>query len=309
MSLAAITLCLVWCSCADRGGYYATEEAWIKSKPNKQYADVIYFVSTNILSSKDAEGNESFTAALTEDEREVLGIEIDYVHQMMFPDSLNFYSPIYHQFTMASIGLSMQEFQPVYQTVTDEVCSAFDYYMKHENKGRPFIIAGFSQGAMMVKELLKHMTDEQYRKMIAAYMIGYELTEEDLQCPHIKPATCATDKGVVISFNSVASDTPGEADPATFWSAVIKQPAVCINPVNWRTDSTPATVETVRENGTDLTLTVAVDTKYNVVTVTGYGDELPNPGFEAPWQDGCLHHEDLVLYPAFIGRNALDRAY
>ena len=44
---------------------------------------------------------------------------------------------------------------------------------------------------------------------------------------------------------------------------------MCINPVNWRTDSTPATLND--------SITVTLNTEYNVLVVDGYdGSLLPN---------------------------------
>ena len=53
--------------------------------------------------------------------------------------------------------------------------------MKNQNNGHRFILAGFSQGAMLTIDLLKHMTDEQFSRMVANYMLGYRLSEKDLQ--------------------------------------------------------------------------------------------------------------------------------
>jgi hypothetical protein len=55
---------------------------------------------------------------------------------------------------------------------------------------------------MLVLDLLKHMTDEQYNRMVAAYAIGYRITEEDCKNKHICPAKGETETGVTISFNS-----------------------------------------------------------------------------------------------------------
>jgi hypothetical protein len=35
-----------------------------------------------------------------------------------------------------------------------DVIAAFDYYIKHENNNRPFILVGHSQGARMIKAIM-----------------------------------------------------------------------------------------------------------------------------------------------------------
>ncbi|MDO5320800.1 MAG: DUF3089 domain-containing protein [Bacteroidia bacterium] len=275
---------------ADQNNWFHTEEA-----VNDGYADVLYFVSTNVFKSFDEEGNHSFRAVLGEDERKAMSREMAKVYETVFKDSLNFFSPYYHQTTFDAINLPKPDFDLIMGETGAECLDAFNYYMENMNGGRPFILAGFSQGAMFVKSILKNMTDEQYRGMVAAYVIGYELTSEDLDCPHIVAAGNATDTGVTISYNSVCSVD-------SIWPMVYSAPATCINPVNWRTDATPAPLVYG-----DLSLSVAVDPAYNVVVVTGYGDNLPKAKFEAPWPEGNLHHEEILIYAESLGRNALDR--
>jgi len=264
-------------------------------------ADVFYICSTNVISSKDSDGGESFNAVLDSAEREALKREIAFVRTNFFPDSLNYYSPYYHQVTMNGFfdGAAAEHLEQA----ASEVRDAFEWYMSHWNGGRPFILAGFSQGAMLTVDLLRHMTDEQYSGLIAAYVIGFGLDSLDVAHPHIAPAAGAYDKGVCISFNSV-SDTSG------IWPLVQHNAVTCINPVNWRTDAAPAEF-TYTMSGEDASgkrqadrpLSVSVDTLRHVLTVPGFRAET------TPfWPAACLHHYDLLFYKDFIRKNALDRA-
>jgi hypothetical protein len=71
------------------------------------------------------------------------------------------------------------------------------------------------------------------KQLVAAYLIGYSVTKEDFrQYPWMKPATGESDTGVIISYNSQAPWAKG--------SPVILPGAFCINPLNWKTDGTPA---------------------------------------------------------------------
>ena len=71
--------------------------------------------------------------------------------------------------------------------------------------------------------------------MVAVYAIGWPCTEElTAAYPQIRPAQSADDIGVVISFDCEAPEvTESFINPAG-------QKAYTINPLNWRTDETPA---------------------------------------------------------------------
>ena len=113
-----------------------------------------------------------------------------------------------------------------------DVRRAFAHYLKHQNQGRPFVLAGFSQGALIALELMREMDDSTYARMVAAYIIGTNISREMLDSvPRIRPAQRADDTGVTICYNSVRDAS------CTLWP----RSAVAINPVNWQTDDTEAT--------------------------------------------------------------------
>ena len=119
-----------------------------------------------------------------------------------------------------------------------DTLDAFDWYIKNENGGRPFILLGHSQGAMDLYALLKKRKDLSPEKgFAAAYLIGLpRITEEmfarDFADRAIVPAKKADDVGVVVAWNTQSPDAknPLFTGPGT----------LCINPLNWRTDSKPA---------------------------------------------------------------------
>lgn len=288
---------LAACGCrSDSTQYWQTEEAWYTNTtaPNDSFIDVFYIASTDVIQSFESDGNETYSATLTPEEKSAIKAELDYVSSHFYPDSVNLFAPYYHQYTMNSIYLPQQQFDSVAAKVAVEVCEAFDYYMENYNGGRRFIIAGFSQGGQMAIALLKHMTDEQYSRMVAAYSIGYGISAADLQCSHIKPAQSATDIGVTISFNTVS-------DPSKMWRFVQNDAAVCINPVNWSCTSEPAAF-----TYSGMELSAVLDSANNIIVVKGFQEE-PLP-FTAPWPNGNLHHYDLLFYAPMIRQNTLQRS-
>lgn len=296
------------CSCTSRktSSIWADQDMWYvpANEKNPDNIDVLYLVSTDVLSAIDENGETSWQSRLVPEDREAMKNELAWVESNIFSDGFNMAAPYYHQFTFDAISrLDTKEFSEVYSTVAKEVCDAFDYYMKYENKGRDFILAGFSQGAMLCLDLLRHMTDEQYSSMIACYTIGYRLSDSDLQHPHIKAAEKADDCGVVISFNSSMTRD-------AVWPLVSEGSVTCINPVNWTTDSTPAEFHF---DGT--TNTVSVDPETQILLVQTDKPEYFHDFYElAPFfldagvkQDN-LHHWDLLFYSSQIHDNALLRA-
>lgn len=180
-------------------------------------------------------------------------------------DGNNFYSPHYRHITLDSWAtLNEDTISRRYNNVSFvDVRNAFDHYMNNDNNGRPFILAGFSQGGKSVVELLKILTPQQRARLVAAYVLGYKVTPEDLRvAPWIKSAQGADDTGVTICYNSVSD--------VKYVKPVVSAPNVmCINPVNWRTDATPAILND--------TITVTLSPEYNVLVLEGYdGSSLPN---------------------------------
>lgn len=148
----------------------------------------------------------------------------------------NIYAPYYEQ-----LDLSPVDREKLVATIpTADITAAFDYYIKHYNNGRPFILAGHSQGSNILANLLAGYMKEHpevYKQMIAAYIIGYPITDEYLaQNPHLKFAQGPDDTGVIISYNT---QSPGAEGP----NPMAVSSAKVINPITWTTDETLATAE------------------------------------------------------------------
>lgn len=303
-----LLLCVVMSSCRSSGVgivfppcavQYASTDYWYESgrAVDTSLVDVFYVYSTEVGRSFGLDGVEVFRAMLTSEERGYMAGENAYMQQV-FGDSVNFFAPYYHQFTMQSLMLPQADFDTTYAAVRDEVCCAFDYYMANLNCGRPFALVGFSQGAMLVLDILKHLSDEQYGRMVGAYMLGYRLSADDMRHPHVQAADGPSGWGRTVSFNSVAS-------PSGVWPVVTADAATCINPLNWRTDATPATLFF---NGD--TATVSVDTALHVLMVRGLDAEKYRfPPLEAVTPQGNMHHWDILFYANKLRENLMHRAY
>ena len=205
----------------------------------------------------------------------------------------NFYSPYYRHITIEGWATLDEELiSRRFATAFDDVQRAFDTFLERRDPERPFVLAGFSQGAKAVVELMKTMPAEVADKMVAAYVLGYKVTPADtLASENIRPAQCATDTGVTICYNSVSD--------VKYIQPVVAAPcAMCINPVNWRTDSVPATLQD--------TITVRVSPEHHVLVLEGYSGSEYHPirGF---LNVGDFHGAEPWLYQECLRENIRDR--
>lgn len=105
--------------------------------------------------------------------------------------------------------------------------AAFEYYLKHWNNGRPFILVGHSQGALHTKTLIKEMVEGKplESQLIAAYIVGWPVYENEYKT--LKPC-----------------QTPDQTDCYCSWRTWERhaglrskkdQKVICTNPLNWTT--------------------------------------------------------------------------
>jgi len=139
------------------------------------------------------------------------------------------YAPRYRQATIAAFFDKKSNGEKALELAYDDVKRAFDYFIKHHSKGRPFILAGHSQGARHANQLLqKHISDEMIAtQLVAAYTIGQHLPP----LPNIPVCEKATQTGCQISWNSQTKDAK---------IAIGKKGGICVNPLTWSTDNTHA---------------------------------------------------------------------
>ena len=283
---------------------YSSPDNWYQTgydyDPNK--IDVFYILWTVIFNAADEYGIPILNSSLSAEDRAIFDGAFAFSQEIMFnSQTFNFIAPYYRQLTMTSFSTPGLMFLSSTATASRDICDAFDYYMEHQNNGRPFIIAGFSQGGLMTKVLLKHMTDEQYSRMIAAYSMGFQVTPDELTDPHINAAQGEDDLGVIISYNSVASTK-------AIWSQVAGDSGACINPVNWSTGSEET--ELVTEFGD--TAKIHVDQNRQVLIIEGLDNEKYGgqnyDGTVYPMPKGNYHMWEMRFYADKIRDNAIYRA-
>lgn len=271
--------------------------------------DVFYIAPTCVWDWKDDDGNNyHFMDVWNEKQRKKVTAS-DYLAYKLLGESGRFYAPYYRQITMNAWMLPPSDSERLYKKAHEDVKAAFDYYMKHWNHGRPFVLAGHSQGGKAVIELLKsHLTETERSRMIVAYAFGFKLTKDELaHYPGVMPARDSLDTGVLICFNSV-SDTAAV-------SPLLRNTDVCINPLNWRTDTVHASSKMnkgtvfVRPDGTiqqemKEQVGVRIDSRTQTLVTNGIDPEpyyVPSIGSLFP--KGNFHVQELNLYFRNIQEN------
>lgn len=240
----------------------------------------------------------------------------------VFEPLADIYAPYYEQAAIAVLQLPLDQQQAVVGGVpTSDCVAAFDYYIKHYNKGRPYILAAHSQGSnIMINLMADYMkkNPDVYKRMIAAYVPGYSITPEYLeQNKELKFAEGPDDTGVIISYNTT-SPAPQAADP------VVLPGAMVINPITWTRSETLATAaQNLGGIAIGSDLYPVMDTQGNPQKVMNYADAQVNtakgtlicstadPSQLAPGNQligaGVYHTFDIPFYYFNLRANAANR--
>lgn len=226
----------------------------------------------------------------------------------VFAQSCNIYMPKYRQLSISAL-LKYGNDENMTYCASFDLYSALDYYFENCNNGRPFIIAGHSQGSVWASVILQDYMKkhpEYLKRMVAAYVIGYSITKDYLKKnTHLKFATGANDTGVIISYNTEGVGNKNATN------IVVEKGAVSINPINWKTDGTHAPASKNigsldHSTGKLKTPGIAdakVDTERGVVICTTVPKSLASAGFGPE----SYHTYDYSFYYANLMKNVADR--
>lgn len=216
---------------------YALAENWLQFPGIIKPVDTIYLYPTAYVNPAE----DAPEIAPVDDPMMRANARAIFARQAtVFEESTNVFAPFYRQSNLARLlgkdDKAFMEFQ--YQEQRTDVYAALDYYFEHVNVGRPFILAGHSQGSMMLKIALREYFRahaDLLERMVAAYVIGFSITPEDFEeNPALKFAEGADDTGVIVSWNT---EGPENKDAR---SVVVTAGAMAINPISWTRDDTLA---------------------------------------------------------------------
>jgi len=162
------------------------------------------------------------------------------VQAAVYSEDTNIYMPLYRQIALDYFKkdscINTCELLHNTQAYLD-IVNALDYYFAHFNKGKPFILAGHSQGSghlfnVLTDYMQKHT--DYLQRMVACYAIGFGQSKNAIsKYSNLKFATGETDTNCIISYNTYGATHQGV-------SVLHDDDSFVINPINWKTDSTAA---------------------------------------------------------------------
>jgi len=206
---------------------YKTAQGWLV-KPATPTAPVdVFFVYPTVLFNET-----DWIMDTTRPDMRSAAMESVKTQASVFEGQANIYVPMYRQMNIAGLGLSDAAAAPLQEIVHSDVWRAFTHYLKYENNGRPFFLAGHSQGSMILTDLLlEHWgTTGAEKQLVAALLIGWSLTSEDLDDhPSVHMCKSSDQTGCVISYNTMAEGRQSAAP-------TLKKGALAVNPLSWAMD-------------------------------------------------------------------------
>jgi hypothetical protein len=205
-----------------------------------------------------------------------------------------------------------------------DVERAFDYFLEHHAMGRPFIIAGHSQGAFHAATLLEKRIEGTplQKRLVAAYIIGINLSEGDFGRRFKQARPCATPKenGCVLQWEAIleGSDvtTAEKRAQSTFvasYGDVPGKQTVCINPLTF--DARKPTADSKSAMGSVPgdpgfgPMHPLIAGKISARCEQGLLVVKVDPTLELkPLPGGSMHYHDVGLFWADLRADAVRRA-
>ncbi|MFP6659994.1 MAG: DUF3089 domain-containing protein [Myxococcota bacterium] len=221
------------------------------------------------------------------------------------------FAPRYRQLTLSGFLGHPEAMEKGLALAYSDVRRAFQYFLDHENEGRPILLVGHSQGSRLLLRLL----DEFYRegdlreRLVAAYPIGTRTIQEgDRQKPGALPI-CRTPEqsGCLISWRTFAPGSPWGPGPDEDAS----EDVVCINPLTWRHDQPVAPASANLGSLPVSIFSLSRPEPALVGTHCAHGALwiVPPPGWPYSFFaiDGDYHAEDFSLFYVNLRENAIHR--
>ena len=198
-----------------------------KNDTNKKEADVFFIYPTLLEGKNQREWNSNIWDE--EIRADVINRPVKY-QASAWIDAGNLYVPFYRQ---AHLRVFNEKFKvdggKALDLAYNDIKEAFIYYLKNFNEDKPFIIASHSQGTVHAKRLISEFIDgkELQKKLIAAYLVGIKVTEDEFI--NIKPMNSPDETGGFVSWNTFKLNKYPRSDNYENWF----KGGVTTNPITW----------------------------------------------------------------------------
>jgi hypothetical protein len=204
--------------------------AFLKDEKRELLADVFFIHPT--IYDNDAD-TASWNAWLND---EKVNTETDnttiLLQASVFNGSSRVFAPRYRQANMEVFyKMGTPRATEAFDLAYSDVKTAFQYYLKNENNGRPIVIAGHSQGALHAIRLLKEFFDGTplQKQLVCAYIPGYRIKNEDFKS--IPMGNKPDQTGCFVGWRSyIKGELPKKLEAE-------KGNSICVNPITWNTST------------------------------------------------------------------------
>jgi hypothetical protein len=193
-----------------------------------QAADVFFIHPTGFLTSGSWTSPMDMNSGTEENTQYMLANQAS-----AFNGCCNIYAPRYREANIFAYFGSSADRDEVLGFAYQDVKRAFGHYLQYNNEGRPFIIAGHSQGTHHATRLLKEVIDSSdlHERMVAAYIMGSTLIPVAPSwldsMNHIKACSAPDELHCVIHWDTMPEGVPPYERP---------EKSLCTNPLSWRVD-------------------------------------------------------------------------
>jgi len=239
----------------------------------------------------------------------------------IFDGQANIYAPFYRQNNVKINPQMLTDAKPIFDLGQQDLIRAFDYFLEHFNKGeRPIILAAHSQGSVRVVELSKAgelLTGdaESLKRLVAAYVIGYSITQSDLDLnPLMKISENATETGCFIAYNTISDEEGKEKEGPTIIPGTF-----VVNPLTWKTDTTfaPASLNSEAaffkhehpESPDRYPNFAAAQVVDNALVITNISNPEELPASSVTFPEGVYHMYDYAIFYENLRENVGDRIH
>eukprot|EP00930_Biecheleria_cincta_P053936 TRINITY_DN3976_c0_g2_i1.p1 TRINITY_DN3976_c0_g2~~TRINITY_DN3976_c0_g2_i1.p1 ORF type:complete len:343 (-),score=44.21 TRINITY_DN3976_c0_g2_i1:305-1333(-) len=153
------------------------------------------------------------------------------------------YAPGYRQAnikTILKLAMGFECKEEVEKAQNDIEAAFVTFLNKYCTNNRPFILAGHSQGGMMVRHLVRKYIDHDpalRARMVCAYIVGCQVGRDTFD--NLPIASGETDTGCIVTYSTTSdwnTDRKNESAFAQAAGVLWTKAPISINPLNWSTN-------------------------------------------------------------------------